>query len=197
MKENEKMKTQFTLREIMAFGAGFAILTIACVYFLTTLITNRSPKNVSAATFDSQITPATSSPSALDIGSSSSKWRSIYLSQNMNIDGKVVWTNGVAAGATNNSISMLKAGSVPVTYAAFVAGTLQTITVASTTLNELAGILPGDRVFVTPPPALNDNLAFMGARAITDGIEVKLKDMRTSGSNLASAGNNWSYLVIR
>ena len=193
-------KTVFTLGEIAAYGAGFALMAVVCAYFMALFFQTGGSGQASAATFDSPLAPATSSPSALDIGSGSAKWRSIYLSQNLNLDGKIAWmsasTTAGGGPATNNSIGMLKQGSIGVGFTNIAAGTVQTITIASTTIPELLGIRAGDRIFMTPPPALNDNIIFAGARALTDSIEVKVKDMRTSGSALTGS-NNWSYLIIR
>lgn len=156
----------------------------------------------SAATFDTQIAP---NGTTLDIGSSIRKWRSLYLSQDMNIDRSVIWTTASTTSdgspATNNSITMLKQGVIAVKYT-LNANEIATFTYSTATsptdcptCTELQGVQAGNKIFMTPPPALNGSVRFLGARTQLNSIEVKLQN--TGGTTITNASNNWSYLIIR
>ena len=154
----------------------------------------------SAATFDTGLTPATST--ANDIGASGTKWASIWLSQDANVDGKIVWnaasTTAGTPPATNGSIAFLKQGLMNVAYPTLAGGALATVIVSTTStpgIADLQGVQSGNRIFMTPPEGLNDGIQFMGATAKKDAVWVKVRNI--TGTSITGTSNNWSYLIMR
>lgn len=145
-----------------------------------------------AAAFDSNLNP--NANNTYDIGVSGTKWKSLLLSGNAAIDGTLSLTTA-GTNTANNGINFLKQGIIPIDPASIGGGSNGTTSVASSTVPALAGIQTGDRVFVTPPTALENGLLFMGATTEPDVISVKLKNV--SASTIDGAAQNWSYFVIR
>ena len=146
----------------------------------------------SAATFDTALNPGTTS--STDIGSGSLQWRSLYLSNNATIDGSVKWTTQ-GTNTAINSIGFLKQLSIGVNPASTPGNATSSKTYASSTIPELAGILPGDRIFVTPSADLENYLSFFGAKTDTDTIQIVLRN--SSSSAIDGAVHPWSFLILR
>ena len=145
-----------------------------------------------AASFDSYLNP--NADNQYDIGAVGKKWKSLLLSGGATIDGSLSLTTA-GTNTANNSINFLKQGIVSIDPASIGAGGNGTVSVTSSTVPALSGIQTGDRIFVTPPTALEDGLLFMGATAGPDAISIKIKNV--SGGAVDGAAQNWSYFVIR
>ncbi len=146
-----------------------------------------------AAAFDSNLNP---NGSGLTIGSGAAKWASLFLSGSADIGGPI--TLGTTA---NNSISFIKQGTIPVNINGTInAGTVATVIVTAPTIPELAGILSGDRVFLTPPSGtlspLESGLVLQSARTLNNAIEIRIRNV-SSGNITTTTAHNWGYLVIR
>lgn len=148
---------------------------------------------VQAASFDSTLNP--NATNSYDIGTSGVKWKSLFLSGDAALDGRVTWNAANGGAASNNSVAFLKQGIIPVDPPSIATGASGTYTVASSTVPGLAGIQTGDRIFMTPPTGLTEGLLFMGATAGTDSITVRVRNVTTG--TLDGTAMNWSYLVIR
>lgn len=149
----------------------------------------------SAAAFDTQITP---NATTLDIGSSIKKWRSLYLSQDATIDGSIALTT-LGTNTANNSISFMKQGVITVNPPSIGANSSSTITIGTlggTPINNFVGVLPSDRIFLTPHPDLENDLWYSGANTGTDNIYIKIRNTNTSGG-INGAGRPWSYIIVR
>ena len=146
-----------------------------------------------AAAFDSTLNP--NANNSYDIGTSGVKWKSLFLSGDAALDGKVTWNAANGGAASNNSVAFLKQGIIPIDPPSLGPGASGTYAVASSTVPGLAGIQTGDRIFMTPPTALTEGLLFMGATTGADTITVRTKNVSTS--TIDGAAMNWSYLVIR
>ncbi len=146
-----------------------------------------------AAAFDSTLNP--NANNSYDIGTSGVKWKSLFLSGDAALDGKVTWNAANGGAASNNSVAFLKQGLISIDPPSTLTGASGSVTVASSTVPGLAGIQTGDRIFITPPSALTEGLLLMGATAGADSITVRIKNV--SAGTLDGAAMNWSYLVIR
>ncbi|MCS7000682.1 MAG: hypothetical protein NZ481_07375, partial [Candidatus Kapabacteria bacterium] len=93
-------------------------------------------------------------------------------------------------GATGNGIKAILHGTVEVDPPDIGANSSETFTV---TIN---GVVPGDRIFLTPPNTLEDGLVFQGA-AVTANDTVTIKIRNVGGVLINGAQLDWSYLVIR
>ncbi|MDW8075992.1 MAG: hypothetical protein RMK00_09530, partial [Bacteroidota bacterium] len=60
----------------------------------------------------------------------------------------------------------------------------------------ITGVVPGDRIFLTPPDGLEADLIFQGA-AVTSANTVTIRIRNLSGSAVDGAALAWSYLVIK
>ena len=136
-----------------------------------------------AATFDTVLNP--NANNALDIGTTGTQWKTLFLSGDANISGKVTWTSA----GSNNSIAFLKQGMTNIDPPSMSAGASATVTAL------IPGILSGDRVLITPPAGLEDGLMMVGATANTDALSIRLRNISASAIN--GAALNWSYLIIR
>jgi type II secretory pathway pseudopilin PulG len=147
-----------------------------------------------AASFDSNVSP--NQDNSFSLGEINKRWGSLFLSGGATIDGKLSLTNG-NTNTTNNSITFLKQGIIPVNPGVSIGASAQATIILSAP--ELAGIQTGDRVFMTPPSditsPLEDGLLFMSASAFPNGIRVVIKNIKTS--SVSTATHNWGYLVIR
>ncbi len=195
-------RTEFTLTKIAAFGAGFAIASAILAYLLAASIKMQRGVNVSAATFDSQLAPATSTIPAFDIGSSNAKWRSLFLAQDMNVDSKVIWASGGTA-TVNNSISFLRTGFLSVAIRVLAANEKLLITMTSSTapgFPELTGVNNSTKVLMTPlrnTAVPTNEIILVTARGKTpDTIELEVKNVSSTAASVAET-RNFSYLMIR
>lgn len=136
-----------------------------------------------AAVFDTPLNPGATH--AIDIGTGSLKWKTLFLSGDMNIDGKITWNSADA----NNSIAFIKQGMISIDPASIASGA-SAITTASIT-----GIQAGDRVFITPPTALEDGLIFTGATAKSGAIDIRIRNISAGAIN--GAPQVWQYLILR
>lgn len=146
-----------------------------------------------AASFDSNLSP---NGSGYSLGTGAAKWASLFLSGPADIGGPL------SIGSTaNNSISFIKQGTVAVNpNVTIAANDVATVIVTAPTIPELAGILTGDRVFLTPPSGslspLETGLVLQSARALPDAIEIRIQNV-TGAAIAATTAHNWGYLVIR
>lgn len=109
-------------------------------------------------------------------------------------------------GLTNASTTLASFGSSGTTIAGIVFGTCavdpQSITASSSALVatscSAAGVVSGDKVFVTAPTALEDTLILVGASASTTAnyIEIKLHNTGNTG-DVDGASRTWSWMAIR
>ncbi|MCX8051231.1 MAG: hypothetical protein N3B17_04975 [Chlorobi bacterium] len=60
----------------------------------------------------------------------------------------------------------------------------------------ITGVNTGDRVFLTPPSDLEDELVFQGA-TVTGANTVTIKIRNVSGGAVDGSARNWNYLVIK
>ena len=149
-------------------------------------------RKASDAVFDAQLSP--SANGTLDIGNTVSKWRSLFISQDVNIDGKTDWTvASTTASLSTTSIAFLKQGIISVTYANLGAGAVTTTVITSATVPELFGV-GTNRIFLTPSSTMNDAILYLGARGQSNSIEITTKN--TSAGTL-SGTDDWSYLIMR
>lgn len=158
-----------------------------------------------AASFDSNVSPAPGA-SGLSLGSSGSKWASLFLSGGATIDGPLTLTNG-GNNTTNNSITFLKQGTAVIGPAQGTTVPIKsgkTVEFYTSISDVLKGVLTGDRVFVTlmpptesfpPVDPLEDGIEFIGAKAGPDMIIFYLKN--TTSNTINVSAHSWSYLVIR
>ena len=148
----------------------------------------------SAAAFDTQLTP---NATTLDIGSSIKKWRSLYLSQDATIDGSLALTT-LGTNTANNSISFMKQGLITVNPPSIGANSSTTVTLGTsggTPITNFVGVLPSDRIFLTPHPDFEDGLWYSGANTGTDNIYIKIRN--STGGSINAPGHPWSYLIVR
>lgn len=136
-----------------------------------------------AAIFDTPLTPGATN--AIDIGTNSLKWKTLFLSGDVNIDGKITWNSATA----NNSIGFMKQGMISIDPPSLTAGTSAIINVS------LADIQSGDRVFMTAPTALEDGLMLAGATAKSGSIDIRIRNV--SAGTINGAAQAWSYLILR
>lgn len=143
-----------------------------------------------AAVFDSDLNP--NSSNAKNIGADNSKWKSLFLSGDLNIDGKVIWTTN-GTNATNNNISFMSQGMLSIDPPDIGANAQWTTT---KTIN---GIQTGDKVFITAPSDIESGLLFVGARVTaTDTLSITIRNVTGSTiTNGSTASRNWSYFIIR
>ncbi len=145
----------------------------------------------SAATFD---TPLTITGDANITGSAN-------ITGDVVIGGKATWTQ---ASPDHNSISFLKMntiniGDVTGPTGASTAGYELYVTVSSSTIptiaHTLAGVLAGDKIFLTPSPGPGIKLEYRGATTGSDRFFIRFWSTIAAGA--VYPGGGWSYLIIR
>lgn len=140
-----------------------------------------------AATFDTVLNP--SANNALDIGTSNAKWKNLFLSQNLTLDGQLFITNN--GTITNNGISFIQHGTFTVTIPAISANASYTLPAQTIT-----GARTNNQIFITPAATMPNGVMLMGASITSnDTLTVILRNTENTASPLA---NNvlFSYLVM-
>ncbi len=150
-------------------------------------------QKTSDSIFDNAISP--SANGTLDIGTTGSKWRSLFVAATTSIDGKLTWTKTATdAASPTTSILMLKQGTIPVSASNLAANNAVTvITITSADVPELGGV-GTNRIFLTPPPGMNDNILYVGSRGLANSLEIALKN---TSASLISINDTWSYLIMK
>lgn len=143
-----------------------------------------------AAVFDSDLNP--NSSNAKDIGTNALKWKSLFLSQDLTVDGKIYWTTG-GTNITNNTISFMSQGMLSIDPPDIGANAHWTTT------KTIGGVQTGDKVFITAPSDIENGLLFVGARiTATDTLSITIRNITGSIiTNASTASRNWSYFIIR
>lgn len=117
----------------------------------------------------------------------------------LNVTGKTTLGNASTTlatfGATGTTIAGISFGTCAVDP--------QSITASSSALVSTScaatGVVSGDKVFVTPPTAMENTLLLVGASASTTAsgfIEIKIHNTGNTG-NVDGASRTWSWMAIR
>lgn len=140
-----------------------------------------------AATFDTVLNPAVNN--MLDIGTSNAKWKNLFLSQNLTVDGQLFITNNGAV--TNNGISFIQHGAFTANIPAISANASYTLPAQTIT-----GARTNNQVFITPASTMPNGVVLMGASITSnDTLTVILRNTADAASTLT---NNilFSYLIM-
>lgn len=140
-----------------------------------------------AATFDTVLNP--SANNILDIGANNAKWKNLFLSQNLTVDGQLFITNNGAV--TNNGISFIQHGAFTVTIPAISANASYTLPAQTIT-----GARANNQVFITPASTMPSGVMLMGASITSnDTLTIIIRNTADAASTLT---NNvlFSYLIM-
>jgi type II secretory pathway pseudopilin PulG len=134
-----------------------------------------------AAIFDTSLQPGANN--MLDIGTGNNQWKDLFMSGNLSVSGTSV------LGAGSDTVAYLKRGTLPIDPPSIAADSTATINMT------LIGALSGDKIFLTPSYSLAAGLIFVGARTVTDGVDITIYNAGASTVNDVSSF--WSYMLIR
>lgn len=110
---------------------------------------------------------------------------------NTHFKGPVLSENGIAAGASGSTITLIKKGTIAVDLASML-----TLTASEVTLT-ITGAAVGDTVIMNPLAAGNTaGIVFGGAR-VSAANTVKLRVFNGSAGTIDEASQLWDYCLIR
>lgn len=189
---NNKVKvTNLTFTKVTSHpGRDSVIINLSLEYNQPTLPQKISRSftlgvaKASAAIFDTSLQSGTSTPSQLDIGAAGNRWRHLFLAGNLDVNGTV------KLGNNSDIVAFMKQGSISVDPPSI--GSNGTATANVT----LTGIVPGDRIFLTPPGTIENGLVYVGATTtIANTVGVRIRNLNAVATD--GAALNWYYLLLR
>ena len=146
----------------------------------------------SAAVFDTSLQSGTSTPAQLDIGTATNPWRNLFLAGNLTADGTA---SVIKLGSNSNSFAYLRNGELTVNPPSMTASSTAIVTITTAIDPDVSGFVAGDRIFLTPPTAIENGLVFVGATTGANSVNIKIRN--SGGATIDGAALSWYFWLVR